>query len=336
MTAPQISVVIPMYNAGRHLRASLDSVAGQTYGGFECLCVDDGSSDGSADAAGAYAARDARFKVLRQANAGCSAARNRGIQSSSAPHLFFLDADDVLHPQAFEILLGLIESHEADAASCQYSRVPDGFALADPARYAAADVKAEVDTSPFLSFFSKGKRESAAVWTRLYRRSAVGDIRFPEGVHFAEDLVYVAKVMHRIKRLAATQVPLLFYRDNPASATNLEVSERKVRSFALAAQALHDYFRCQALSASESRRVAAAVATMAYKTCVVPFVRDARLQADAGLLALSLESWQSLVESGAVEPACLTLRKRLIARCFAGGRLALGRCLDALVSRRGR
>jgi glycosyltransferase involved in cell wall biosynthesis len=329
--------VIPLYNAERYVKGCLDSVASQTCDRFECLCIDDGSTDRTAAIIGDYAARDDRFSLYQQANAGCSAARNRGIRLSAAPYLAFLDADDVLHPQAFEILLHLIESREADVSSFQYGRVPNTFELAEPARYVVGEVPVTVDTAPFRSFLSKrDKRESAAVWTRLYRRRSIEGIAFPEGVHFAEDLVFVTKVMHRIRSLAATPLTLLFYRDHPASATNRPLSERPLRSYAQAARELHAYFGGQPLTRQEAGRVLVFLSTLVYKTSVVPFLRDERLREDAALLELARAQWLELLASGAVGLSGLSLRKRLAGWCFAKNRLALGRRLDALVAKRGR
>jgi len=334
---PLISLVIPMYNAERHVMACLDSVARQTCSEFECLCIDDGSSDRTGEIVGRYAARDPRFRLHRQANAGCSAARNAGLRLAAAPYLAFLDADDVLHPQAFEILLHLIESRQADVSSFQYRHVSDTFALTEPERYAIGEVPVTVDTAPFLSFFSKKhKRESAAVWTRLYRRRATEGIDFPEGVHFAEDLVFVAKVMHRIKRIAVTPVTLLFYRDNPSSATNSGVSERQLLSFVQAARTLHDFFMCQKLSRQESRLISVFLSTLVYKTCVAAFFRDGRLLEQAALLKRAHDQVSELIASGVIDVSCLSLRKRLICRCFLRGWLALALRLDALVVRKRR
>ena len=337
MPDTQISLVIPMFNSERHLKACLDSVVRQTFRGFECLCVDDGSTDNTASIVRELAAQDSRFKLLSQPNAGCSAARNRGMRQASAPYLFFLDADDVLHPQAFEILLRLIERHEADAASFQYIRVPDTFTLDSPERYAPDALQVTVETSPFRSFFSgKGRRESASACPRLYRASVLSGIAFPEGVHFAEDLVFVAKLMHRIRRLAATPATLLFYRDNPDSATNRSMTERQIRSYAQAARILHDHFRCEALSHQEARMVSTFISTLVYKTCAAPFLRDGEGLKQEALLNLSRGLVSDLMGCGAVDMRSLSLRKRLICLCFLRGWLSLARRLDSLVSRKGR
>ena len=82
---PQVSVVIPVYNIEAHLRQCLDSVAGQTLSDLEVICVDDGSTDTSPAILEEYAQKDPRFQVVRQANAGPGAARNRGMERSLGP-----------------------------------------------------------------------------------------------------------------------------------------------------------------------------------------------------------------------------------------------------------
>ena len=102
---PLVSIIVPVYNAEKYLRRCLGSIAGQTLAGFECILVDDGSTDGSAAVCDTWAAKDGRFRVLHQKNAGASAARNAGIEAARAPWLLFADADDALAPDAAETLL---------------------------------------------------------------------------------------------------------------------------------------------------------------------------------------------------------------------------------------
>ena len=92
MSAPLVSVVIPNYNYARYLPAALDSVLGQTHTALDVMVVDDGSTD---DSAAVLARYDGRIRVLRQKNAGVSAARNNGIAASRGEAIAFLDADDV-------------------------------------------------------------------------------------------------------------------------------------------------------------------------------------------------------------------------------------------------
>ena len=94
MTQPLVSIVIPVFNVERHLRQCLDSVLRQTLKEWECICIDDGSPDGSGAILDEYGNKDARFKIIHQRNRGVSAARNLGIKLASAPYLTFIDSDD--------------------------------------------------------------------------------------------------------------------------------------------------------------------------------------------------------------------------------------------------
>jgi glycosyltransferase involved in cell wall biosynthesis len=96
--AQLISVVVPAYNAERWIAATLDSVAAQTHRALEVIIVDDGSTDGTVAIAEAFARRDPRFRVVRQANAGVAAARNHGASLAQSDLLAFVDADDLWSP----------------------------------------------------------------------------------------------------------------------------------------------------------------------------------------------------------------------------------------------
>lgn len=108
---PRVSVIVPAYNYGAYLGEALDSVLAQTISDWECVIVDDGSTDDTADVAGRYAQRDSRFRLVRQPNRGLSAARNSGISSSSAAYVQFLDADDKLAPRKLEIHASFLDAN---------------------------------------------------------------------------------------------------------------------------------------------------------------------------------------------------------------------------------
>jgi glycosyltransferase involved in cell wall biosynthesis len=101
MSTPTISVIIPAYNAERYLDQALDSVFSQTLQDFECIVVDDGSTDSTSE----IAARRERVRTLRQDNQGASAARNTGIGAARGEFLTFLDADDLWFPERLRIQL---------------------------------------------------------------------------------------------------------------------------------------------------------------------------------------------------------------------------------------
>jgi glycosyltransferase involved in cell wall biosynthesis len=99
---PLISIIIPCYNSARYLGQTLESILYQTNPSWECILVDDGSTDGSAELYQRYAAADARFRYHRQENAGATAARNKGVSLAQGEYIQFLDADDLLLPERLD------------------------------------------------------------------------------------------------------------------------------------------------------------------------------------------------------------------------------------------
>ncbi|GAB1694485.1 CDP-glycerol glycerophosphotransferase family protein [Krasilnikovia sp. M28-CT-15] len=116
LVAGLVSVIVPIYDVAPFLGDCLDSVRSQTHRDLQVICVDDGSTDGSAAIAAQFVAADDRFQLVRQANAGLSAARNTGIRYATGEFLAFVDSDDVLAAHAYEVLSQAL-SGGADFAS---------------------------------------------------------------------------------------------------------------------------------------------------------------------------------------------------------------------------
>lgn len=116
---PEVSVIIPLYNKRPYIQRALDSVLRQTYGDFEVVVVDDGSTDAGPELVQAY--RDTRLRMVRQANAGPGSARNRGLAESVAPYVAFLDADDEWMSEYLERTVQVLNEHpQCGAAASTY------------------------------------------------------------------------------------------------------------------------------------------------------------------------------------------------------------------------
>ena len=114
---PLVSIVMPLYNKAPYVLRSLESVGAQTVTDLEIIVVDDGSTDEGPDLVARSS--DPKIRLVRQANAGPGAARNRGLMEAQAPYVAFLDADDCWLPQFLEQNLAFLESHpHAAAVSC--------------------------------------------------------------------------------------------------------------------------------------------------------------------------------------------------------------------------
>ena len=124
---PKVSVIIPVYNVEAYLRQCLDSVVNQTLKDIEIICVDDGSTDSSAEILKEYATKDGRIKVLTQSNSGAGAARNAGLAVAKGEWLSFLDADDEFAPAMLSEMVDAGEQGGADVVACTMENDGDIF-----------------------------------------------------------------------------------------------------------------------------------------------------------------------------------------------------------------
>ncbi|HHK7549987.1 TPA: glycosyltransferase family 2 protein, partial [Streptococcus pneumoniae] len=109
-----ISIIVPIYNVENYLRMCLDSIQNQTYQNFECLLINDGSPDNSAEICREYVAKDSRFRYFEKENGGLSSARNYGIERAEGTVITFVDSDDWLEGNSLEILYDKMNQYDAD------------------------------------------------------------------------------------------------------------------------------------------------------------------------------------------------------------------------------
>ena len=211
MPRPALSIIVPVYNVAPYLAACLESVLAQTFTDWECLCVDDGSADGSGDILESYAARDSRIKVFHQPNGGVSAARNRALAVAAGTWIGFLDADDTVAADWFERMMRAaredVDIVHADAHFC----FPD---IASPGGGTACVFLRH--GWPFLN---------------LVRRGIIGDVRFREGMRFKEDVVFLAELSLKKPRLAVVRERGYNYRSRDESAIASPITGEDARRF---------------------------------------------------------------------------------------------------------
>ena len=196
-SSPKVSVVVSIYNVTPFLRQCLDSVANQTLRDIEVICVDDGSTDGSAEIADEYAAADGRFKVVRQQHAGVGAARNKGLALARGEFIYFLDSDDWVESEALERLSALAEQEKLCqvifAAKVHFDDLDSAQDNADIARrarltryYEVPDCIVDHSMSgiDIAAALIAGESSSVTPGLRLIKRDSLieSGIRFPTGV----------------------------------------------------------------------------------------------------------------------------------------------------------
>ena len=223
---PAVSVIIPMYNVRPYIEDCLLSLKRQTFGDFEALCVDDGSTDGTLEAARKAGDDDARFSFLSQANAGQSAARNAGIARATGKYIVFLDSDDYYEDRARARYRDDYDDREG------IDGVMTGRQLM--ARFAELD---SFCVSPALQFVRRGFLEESG-------------IRFYEGI-VHEDNLFTCLMLAAAPRAAFLNEPL-YVRRVRAGSTMTEAREmRHVYGHFKAAYELEAWLRAHAGECSE-------------------------------------------------------------------------------------
>ncbi|MEG0087047.1 MAG: glycosyltransferase, partial [Niameybacter sp.] len=119
-TQPTLSIIVPVYNVEKYLPKCIESILAQSFTDFEVILIDDGATDKSGEICEEYANKDTRIKIIHKENGGLSSARNAGIELSNGNYIGFVDSDDFIHPQMYEILLREARSSNSDVVICRY------------------------------------------------------------------------------------------------------------------------------------------------------------------------------------------------------------------------
>ena len=220
-----ITLIIPVYNGDRFLKPLLDSVLTQTFPDWSCLAIDDGSTDESPAILADYAARDTRFTVVRQENAGCGVARNTALARVKTPYLMFADQDDLLHPQSFEIAHDVIVRAQVDCLCFGFERFreqPQFKTLGKDQTITPADRNG--------TKLITGRRTSWSifVWRHIFRTEAVRNVPFPP-VSGGEDQAWMSELSWKNLTWAKIEPALYFNREDPNSRSR-GVSRRYVEN----------------------------------------------------------------------------------------------------------
>lgn len=178
-----ISVIVPIYKAEKYLSECIESIQRQTYKNLEIILVDDESPDSCGIICDNYADHDKRIVVLHKQNGGVAAARNSGIEIAKGEYIGFVDADDSIAEDMYEILLNELVKENADIAICK--ETTDKKELVS----GGSDIKKRYILSPAqaIRIMLRGKPYNVSVWNRLYKRKIMDEARFPDG-RSAEDM----------------------------------------------------------------------------------------------------------------------------------------------------
>lgn len=178
----KISVCIPFYNLEPYVSRCLDSILENTYRNLEVICVNDGSSDGTSALLHSYAEKDSRVIVIDRPNGGVVSARDTAITVATGDFISFIDGDDWIHKQFFEVLMSVQEKSGADAVICAYKKsseqLPDLELTPSEVLYEVMGQDRMLNDAHALTH----------IWGRMYKRALIPPPnKIPQDIAIGED-----------------------------------------------------------------------------------------------------------------------------------------------------
>ena len=212
----KLSVIVPIYNACKHLRPALDSILAQTLREIEIICVDDGSTDTSLDMLKIYQKMDSRIRIITETNAGPGHARNNGLRRARGKYVAFLDADDFIDPDMLEKLYLCAEEKDLDIAIAKYDifdnkkgKFLNGIESDHARIYDGGAVTSKNEYPDYILESTTG-----AAWNKLFKKSFLleKNITFTTEAMIFEDVYFTMSALAFAERVARVDEVLVHHR----------------------------------------------------------------------------------------------------------------------------
>ena len=218
----KISMIVAVYNIKKYISQCIESIISQTYTDFECILVDDGSTDGSGNICNEYAQMDSRIKVLHKKNEGLPQARKSGFDMSVGDYCLFVDGDDWLEKSMLECLIKSAELNSSDIVICDYYKAYDN-------RKKRVHYKIPSNKKKLMYSFVKRPDYLNFFWNKLLKRNLFVDfdISFPKNISLCEDLFVVYKLIYYAREISCVPVCLYNYRQDNRNSITKNMSEKR-------------------------------------------------------------------------------------------------------------
>ena len=219
-----LSVIITAYNIENYIERGADSVRNQTYRNLEIILVDDGSTDHTGAICDLIAAKDRRVQVIHKKNGGPAEARNVGLEIATGSYIAFVDGDDWIDSDMYEIMLSAMKEQQADAAVCRYRQVYKSHT-----DDRSADRTVLFEGQETLQYYVQETEEYAiqnAAWNKLYKKEVLANITFPVGKWY-EDIMFTTTALSRVNRCVYLDTAYYNYIiDREGSIMNAQINSR--------------------------------------------------------------------------------------------------------------
>lgn len=208
---PEVSIIVPVYNAEKTIRRCVESILNQEYSDLELFLCDDGSTDTSGSICDEYQQKDTRIKVLHKENTGVSDTRNQGLCMAQGDYIQFLDADDWISVDATKLLVRTMKENDCDLVISDFYRVI-GERISHK-----GDIEEDGVLSPeeFAEYMMRNPADFyyGVLWNKLYKRKIIEKykLRMDSDVSWCEDFLFNLEYLLHTKKIAALQVPVYYY-----------------------------------------------------------------------------------------------------------------------------
>ncbi len=237
---PTISVIMPVYNSAQFLPKAIESITNQTLSNWELICINDGSKDTSLDILNKFAQKDIRIKIINQKNQGQAIARNKGLDAANGQYIYFLDSDDSIHEQTFEIMYNVAKKTE-----CPIVAMDNILKLSNLDKnnknYQIDNIEYYIHNNP-LQHLLHSSWSSSVIWNKLYKKEILKGWKFIEGIYY-EDWPLVTCLFSTIDKYATIPYALYIYNDTNISTVRSTFTIKKINDYITGIRFTHQYFQ---------------------------------------------------------------------------------------------
>ena len=230
-----ISVIIPVYKVEKYVEKCIQSVINQTYENLQIILVDDGSPDNCGKICDEYAKKDHRIEVIHKSNGGLSDARNKGLEIAKGEYIGFVDSDDYIEADMYEVLYNLLKQYNADVSICNFYTVSQGKISIKNADNGIN----EYNRIEILKEILLDKNIQSYAWNKLYKKELFDEIKYPIGKKY-EDIGTTFYLLEKCNKVVVTGKSEYYYINRQDSIVN-NVTETTITDYIELIMQRYDY-----------------------------------------------------------------------------------------------
>ena len=231
----KVSIIIPVYKVEKYLEKCIQSVINQTYENLQIILVDDGSPDNCGKICDEYAKKDHRIEVIHKSNGGLSDARNKGLEIAKGEYIGFVDSDDYIEADMYEVLYNLLKQYNADVSICNFYTVSQGKISIKNADNGIN----EYNRIEILKEILLDKNIQSYAWNKLYKKELFDEIKYPIGKKY-EDIGTTFYLLEKCNKVVVTGKSEYYYINRQDSIVN-NVTESTITDYIELIMQRYDY-----------------------------------------------------------------------------------------------